>query len=102
MSHPGIVAVHDVGLDRGQIYIVSDFLDGPHLGRWLADQRPAWPEAARIATAVADALAHAHSRLIVHRDIKPANIILTPDRGPILVDFGLGLDEARATCSGAM
>jgi class 3 adenylate cyclase/predicted ATPase len=83
-------------MESGQIYIVSDFLDGPHLGRWLEDNRPAWPEAARIATAVADALAHAHARLIVHRDIKPANIILTPDRGPVLVDFGLGLDEQRA------
>src|SRR5262249_29685224 len=96
LSHPGIVAVHDVGLDGGQIYIVSDFLDGPHLGLWLKDQRPAWPEAARIAAAVADALSHAHARLIVHRDIKPANIILTPDRGPVLVDFGLGLDDASA------
>ena len=45
---------------------------------------------------MADALAHAHARLIVHRDVKPANIILTPDRGPVLVDFGLGLDEAEA------
>jgi serine/threonine protein kinase/predicted ATPase len=96
LSHPGIVAVHDVGLDRGEIYIVSDFLDGPHLGRWLEGQRPAWPEAAQIAAAVADALAHAHARLIVHRDIKPANIILTLERGPVLVDFGLGLDDARA------
>src|SRR5262249_19976319 len=38
LSHPGIVAVHDVGLDWGQIYIVSEFLDGPHLGRWQAEQ----------------------------------------------------------------
>ncbi len=45
---------------------------------------------------MADALAHAHARLIVHRDVKPANIILTPERGPVLVDFGLGLDEAGA------
>jgi serine/threonine protein kinase len=45
---------------------------------------------------VADALAHAHARSIVHRDVKPANIIVTPDRGPVLVDFGLGLDESRA------
>jgi class 3 adenylate cyclase/predicted ATPase len=96
LSHPGIVAVHDVGIDDGQIYIVSDFLDGPDLGRWLDNYRPAWPEAARIATGVAEALAHAHAWLIVHRDVKPANIILTPDRGPVLVDFGLGLDEARA------
>ena len=96
LSHPGIVTVHDVGLEGGQVYIVSDYLDGPDLGRWLRENRPAWPEAARIAAAVADALAHAHARLIVHRDVKPANIILTPDRGPVLVDFGLGLDEAGA------
>jgi serine/threonine protein kinase/predicted ATPase len=96
LSHPGIVAVHDVGMDHGQIFIVSDFLDGPNLGRWLRDNRPAWPEAAGIAASVADALAHAHSRLVIHRDIKPANIILTVDRGPVLVDFGIGLDEACA------
>jgi serine/threonine protein kinase len=96
LSHTGIVAVHDVGLEGGQVYLVSDFLEGPDLGRWLGDHRPAWPEAARIAAAVADALAHAHARSIVHRDVKPANIILTPDRGPVLVDFGLGLDEAVA------
>ena len=96
LSHPGIVAVHDVGLDGGQVYIVSEFLDGPDLGRWLEKNRPPWQEAARIAAAVADALAHAHARLIVHRDVKPANIIITPDRGPVLVDFGLGLDEAGA------
>ncbi|HJZ90454.1 MAG TPA: protein kinase, partial [Gemmataceae bacterium] len=96
LSHPGIVTVHDVGLEGGQVYIVSDFLDGPDLGRWMRDHRPAWPEAARIAAVVADALAHAHARLIVHRDIKPANIVMTPDRGPVLVDFGLGLDDAAA------
>ena len=90
------MTVHDVGVHEGQVYIVSDYLDGPDLGQWLKDNRPAWPEAARIAAAVADALAHAHARLIVHRDVKPANIILTADRAPVLVDFGLALDEAQA------
>jgi serine/threonine protein kinase/predicted ATPase len=96
LSHPGVVTVHDVGVEGDQVYIVSDFLDGPDLGKWLKDRHPAWPEAAEIAAAVADALTHAHARLIVHRDVKPANIILTPDRGPVLVDFGLGLDETHA------
>src|SRR5207244_3716075 len=45
--------------------------------------------------AMADALAHAHAQRTVHRDVKPANIILTPDHKPVLVDFGLGLDESE-------
>src|SRR5262245_54106333 len=96
LRHPGIVAVHDVGLHEGQVYIVSDYLDGPNLGHWLREHRPAWPEAARIAAAVADALAHAHARLIIHRDVKPSNILLTADRAPVLVDFGLALGETQA------
>ena len=96
LHHPGIVAVHDVGVHAGQLYVVSDYVDGPDLGRWLRDHRPPWSEAAGIVAAVADALSHAHGRLIVHRDVKPANIILTADRAPVLVDFGLALDEAQA------
>src|SRR3954453_8102448 len=61
LRHPGIVAVHDMGVHEGQFYIVSDYLDGPNIGRWLRDHRPAGPGAARIAAAVADALAHAHA-----------------------------------------
>jgi serine/threonine protein kinase len=96
LRHPGIVAVHDVGMHEGQVYIVSDYLDGPNLGHWLREHRPAWPESTRIAAAVADALAHAHARRIIHRDIKPANILLSADRAPVLVDFGLALGETRA------
>jgi class 3 adenylate cyclase/predicted ATPase len=90
------VAVHDVGTHEGGLYIVSDYIDGPDLGRWLEDHRPAWPEAARLTAAVADALAHAHERLVVHRDVKPANILLTADGAPVLADFGMALDEAHA------
>ncbi len=96
LRHPGIVAVHDAGVHDGQLYIVSDYLDGPDLGRWLRDHRPTWPEAAMVAAAVADALGHAHSRHIIHRDVKPANILLTAEGAPVLVDFGLALDETRA------
>jgi serine/threonine-protein kinase len=53
LRHPGIVAVHDVGVHEGQVYIVSDYLDGPNLGHWLREHarpgrrrpgsRPPWP-----------------------------------------------------------
>src|SRR5262249_51806568 len=28
LRHPGIVTVHDVGVHEGQVYVVSDYLDG--------------------------------------------------------------------------
>ncbi len=90
------MTVHDVGVHEGRVYLVSDYLDGPDLARWLRDNRVDWKEATRITVAVAEALAHAHSRLIVHRDVKPANILLTADRMPVLVDFGLAIDDAQA------
>jgi class 3 adenylate cyclase/tetratricopeptide (TPR) repeat protein len=96
LRHPGILAVHDAGVHEGQVYIVSDYLEGPDLDQWLRAHRPPWPEAVRIVAAVADALAHAHARLIIHRDVKPANILLTADRVPVLVDFGLALGEDQA------
>src|SRR5262249_32533691 len=94
LRHPRLLAGYEVGVPEGQVYVVSDFLEGPSLDAWLEANHPNWPEAVRLAAAVADALSHAHARSIVHRDIKPANILLTGDGTPVLVDFGLALDEA--------
>ena len=96
LAHPGIVTVHDVGMEEGSVFVVSAYLDGHDLGRWLKENRPAWLESARIVAALADALAHAHSRMIIHRDVKPSNIILSPECEPILVDFGLALDDVQS------
>ncbi|MBX9585440.1 MAG: serine/threonine protein kinase, partial [Gemmataceae bacterium] len=92
LSHPGIVAVFDVGEQDGAWYVVTDLLEGHSLA---APGRPrfGWEEAARLGAAVADALAHAHARGMVHRDVKPGNIFLTADGRPVLLDFGLALGE---------
>lgn len=96
LRHPGIVTVHDMGTEVGQVFIVSDYVDGLDLGRWLREHRPLWQEAVSIVADVADALSYAHAMLIIHRDVKPANILLTAEQRPVLVDFGLALDETRA------
>ena len=96
LHHPGIVAVHDIGVHEGSVYIVSDYLEGGDLRSWMQENRASWQDATRIAIAVLDALGHAHARRIVHRDVKPANIILTAERRPVLVDFGLALSDEQA------
>lgn len=96
LRHPGIVAIHDVGVHEGQYFLVAEYLEGPDLARSLRERRPSWAEAATVVASVADALAYAHARLIVHRDVKPANILLSAESSPVLVDFGLALDENHA------
>lgn len=97
LRHPGIVIVHDAGIEGGCCYIVSDFLQGTPLNEWLQQVRPSWQQAAQIATAAADALGHAHAHSTVHRDVKPSNIILMKNLTPVLIDFGLALTEREAS-----
>jgi class 3 adenylate cyclase len=96
LRHPCIVTVFDVGVEDDRCFIVSELLDGTPLHEWLKRRRPDWREVADIAARLAEALGHAHEYAVVHRDVKPGNVVLTRDRGPVLVDFGLAItDRAR-------
>jgi tetratricopeptide (TPR) repeat protein len=94
LRHPGIVAVHEVGLADGIPFLVSDFIDGPGLSDVLTSRQLTFREAAELCASVADALEYAHRKKVVHRDVKPSNILFDGDGVPHLVDFGLARREA--------
>ncbi len=48
---------------------------------------------AKLFELAARALHVAHESGLVHRDIKPANIMVTPERRPVLMDFGIAHDR---------
>ncbi len=89
LSHPNILAIHDVGRADGIVYAVTELLEGESLDRRIAREELTWKKALEIGAAVADGLASAHARGIVHRDLKPANIFLTHDGIVKILDFGL-------------
>jgi serine/threonine protein kinase/Flp pilus assembly protein TadD len=91
LSHPNILAIHDVGEDGDVTFAVMELLEGETL-RSRLDRGPL-PVAEAVATVarIAEGLAAAHSRGIVHRDLKPANVFLTVD-GVKILDFGLARD----------
>ncbi len=89
LDHPNICAVHEVGEEAGQTFIVMQYVEGETLAARLKRQRLDLEEAVSIATQVADALSEAHAHGIIHRDLKPQNIMCT-GRGRVRVlDFGL-------------
>ena len=91
LSHPNIVAIHDISQEGQVAYIVMEFVEGRTLEQILEGEPGPRPvaEALRIVQECAAALDYAHSRGVVHRDIKPANIMLQPDGAAKVADFGI-------------
>ncbi|HKF41673.1 MAG TPA: bifunctional serine/threonine-protein kinase/formylglycine-generating enzyme family protein [Thermoanaerobaculia bacterium] len=89
LSHPNILAIHDLGTDGGVFYVVTELLEGETLRTRLASSGLPWRKSVEIAAAIADGLAGAHLKGIVHRDLKPDNVFLTRDGRVKILDFGL-------------
>jgi eukaryotic-like serine/threonine-protein kinase len=96
LNHPTIVAVYDTGEEIDPLtgvsipYIVMELVEGPTLRDILKDGRKILPERAlELTQGVLEALSYSHKAGIVHRDIKPANVMLTPNGGVKVMDFGI-------------
>ena len=89
LSHPGICAIHDIGVHDGAPYIVMELLKGETLRDRIARGPLRIADVLDVGIQLADALAAAHAQGIVHRDIKPANVVVDDRQRPKLLDFGL-------------
>jgi eukaryotic-like serine/threonine-protein kinase len=93
LNHPNICAIHDVGEQEGQPYLVMELLRGETLKQYLSHQHLSPSEVIALGQQAASALAAAHARGIIHRDIKPANLFVVEsgrDRKQLkILDFGL-------------
>jgi hypothetical protein len=105
LSHPNILAIHDVGfaavVSAGRpagappvpaapiAYAVTELLEGQTLRERLAHGKLPPRRAADIAAQIARGLDAAHAKSVVHRDLKPENLFVTTDGRVKILDFGL-------------
>jgi serine/threonine protein kinase len=89
LSHPNVVAVHDVGVHRTSVFIAMELVEGQSARRWL-EAGPRGPgDILDLYLAAGEGLVAAHRAGLVHRDFN-ADSIMVGDNGRVRVlDFGL-------------
>jgi serine/threonine protein kinase len=96
LSHPNVIAVHDVGSFAGVVFLAMEYVDGETLRQWLSAKPP--PSRRAILDAFIDAgegLAAAHRAGLVPRDFKPDNVMVGRDGRVRVLDFGLARRRSR-------
>ncbi|MEQ1807083.1 MAG: serine/threonine-protein kinase, partial [Burkholderiaceae bacterium] len=90
LEHPHIARLYDAGFaDDGQPYLAMEYVQGQPLDRYCKQHLLGVPERLGLLLQVAEAVAFAHSRLVLHRDLKPSNILVTAEAQVRLLDFGI-------------
>lgn len=95
LDHPNIIPAYYAGsTTKYACYIVTKYIAGQHLGKWVQGSSVTVNEIAQMIALIAEALAYAHGKGIVHRDIKPSNLLVDANQVPYVADFGLALRDA--------
>ena len=90
LSHPNVVAVHDLEqASDGELFVALELVDGTSARAWRSAAPRTTNQVLAVWRKVADGLAAAHRAGIVHRDLKPDNVFIASDGRVVLGDFGL-------------
>lgn len=95
LSHPGVVPVHELGVDEaGRVFFTMERVGGRTLGEVFELAREGSGEwtlarAVGVLERVCETIAFAHSRGVLHRDLKPANVMVGEFGEVYVLDWGL-------------
>ena len=95
LDHPGIVPVHEAGVDvDGRVYFTMRLVRGMELSEIFKLERQEdteWTRTGVLGTLLraCEAVAFAHDKGVVHRDLKPSNVMVGAYGEVYVMDWGL-------------
>ena len=89
LQHPGIVAVHEVGVHEGRHYFSMDYIEGENFKQTIVANPGELRRLLPILSKVCEGVGYAHRKGIIHRDLKPQNVMIDAAGTPHVMDFGL-------------
>jgi eukaryotic-like serine/threonine-protein kinase len=105
LDHPNICSIYQAGeTEDGQLFLAMPLYQGETLkARTAREGRLPIADAINLAQQMAGGLHAAHRAAITHRDLKPANVIILPDGGVKILDFGIArMSDATLTAAHGM
>jgi len=92
LSHENIVRLYTMDVEKGQVFLVMEYVRGHTLAVISRQMGPlSFPAVLDIAHACCSALTYAHANGVLHRDIKPDNVMVNESMQLKLLDFGTAL-----------
>lgn len=103
LNHSNVVSIYDFGIEKGQFFIVMEFVEGRNL-RQIINELKKYNRSIKIEEAVyivkeaAAGLDHAHRCVdqhtgrplnITHRDMSPQNVMISFEGEAKVIDFGI-------------
>lgn len=90
LAHPHIAPLLDGGTtDDGTPWLATEHIDGEPITTYCRAKDLNVAARLDLFLQVADAVHHAHQKLVVHRDLKPSNILVDRQGRVRLLDFGI-------------
>ncbi len=101
LDHPGVVPVHELGLDEeGKAFFTMKLVKGRNLEaifELVHEAKEGWTltRALGVLLRVCEAMAFAHDKRVIHRDLKPANVMVGRYGEVYVMDWGLARVEGK-------
>lgn len=109
LSHSNIVSIHEFGVEKGQFFLVMDYVEGRNLRQILNKMKKTGlqysiDQIVYVIKEVAGGLDHAHRCIdgstgkplnITHRDMSPQNVMVSFEGEVKIVDFGIAKAESQ-------